>query len=251
MWWTPWLWSFRITGPPVWTCTRCVASCPTARARPPSGRRARRAAGPDCVGEARRPASTSRRQLDRDGQRRLLLHAGCARPDEDAPADLRGEPADDLANRRREDVDAADDQHVVGAADAADARRRAPARAGARPDLDVVARAEPQERRGPVAQVREHELAASRRRAARSASPVSGSISSAWTKPRAPRCMPACSSHSPQSDGPMSPIPIASVTRAPQPSSSAARNAGSPPPGSPATRIRRTLESRSSPSSSR
>ncbi len=42
----------------------------------------------------------------------------------------------------------------------------------------------------------------------------------------------------------MSPIPIASVTRAPQPSSSMARKAGSPPPGSPATRTRSTLESR-------
>ena len=44
----------------------------------------------------------------------------------------------------------------------------------------------------------------------------------------------------------MSPIPIASVTRAPQPSSSSARNAGSPPPGSPATSTRSTLEPRSS-----
>ena len=44
----------------------------------------------------------------------------------------------------------------------------------------------------------------------------------------------------------MSPIPIASVTRAPQPSSSAARNAGSPPPGSPATRTRSTVDERRS-----
>ena len=44
----------------------------------------------------------------------------------------------------------------------------------------------------------------------------------------------------------MSPIPIASVTCAPQPSSSFARNAGSPPPGSPATSTRATLDSRSS-----
>ena len=40
----------------------------------------------------------------------------------------------------------------------------------------------------------------------------------------------------------MSPIPIASVTRAPQPCSSIARKAGSPPPGSPATSTRSTLE---------
>ena len=48
----------------------------------------------------------------------------------------------------------------------------------------------------------------------------------------------------------MSPIPIASVTRAPQPSSSLARNAGSPPPGSPATSTRATLEPRRSKSRS-
>src|SRR5215204_5499591 len=74
------------------------------------------------------------------------------------------------------------------------------------------------------------------------AAPDSGSISSAWTRPRAPRCMPSCSSHSPQSETPMSPMPIASVTLAPHPSSSCARKAGSPPPGSPATRTRSTLE---------
>ena len=89
-----------------------------------------------------------------------------------------------------------------------------------------------------------------RHRAAPSANsrtvPVSGSISSAWTKPRAPRCIPSCSSHSPQSEMPMSPIPIASVTFAPHPSSSRARKAGSPPPGSPATSTRSTLESRRS-----
>ena len=40
----------------------------------------------------------------------------------------------------------------------------------------------------------------------------------------------------------MSPIPIASVTLAPQPASSFARKAGSPPPGSPATSTRSTLD---------
>ena len=88
------------------------------------------------------------------------------------------------------DVDAADDQHVVGAPDAAHARAGAPAGAGAGPELDVVAGAEAQQRRRAVAQVGEHELARARRRRARRASPVSGSMSSAWTKPRAPRCMP-------------------------------------------------------------
>src|SRR3954470_10207751 len=49
-------------------------------------------------------------------------------------------------------------------------------------------------------------------------SAVAASISSGCTKLRAPRCMPFCSSHSPQRDTPMSPIPIASVTLAPHPS---------------------------------
>ena len=40
----------------------------------------------------------------------------------------------------------------------------------------------------------------------------------------------------------MSPMPIASVTLAPQPASSFARKAGSPPPGSPATSTRSTLD---------
>ena len=49
----------------------------------------------------------------------------------------------------------------------------------------------------------------------------------------------------------MSPMPIASVTFAPQPASSFARNAGSPPPGSPATSTRSTVEAaRSIPRSS-
>src|SRR3954470_8932333 len=73
-------------------------------------------------------------------------------------------------------------------------------------------------------------------------SAVAGSISSTCTMPRAPRCMPLCSSHSPQRDTPMSPMPIASVTFAPQASPSLARKAGSPPPGSPATSTRRTLD---------
>ncbi len=97
--------------------------------------------------------------LDGHGQRRLLLDACRLGPDEDVAADARREAADDVAHRRREDVDAAHDQHVVGAPDAAHPRPRAPARARARPHLDVVARAEAQERRRAVAEMREHELA--------------------------------------------------------------------------------------------
>src|SRR5262245_32641747 len=58
------------------------------------------------------------------------------------------------------------------------------------------------------------------------AAPVSGSISSGCTRPCAPRCMPDCSWHSPHSDGPMSPIPIASGPRAFHPSSAFAREGG-------------------------
>ena len=46
----------------------------------------------------------------------------------------------------------------------------------------------------------------------------------AWSKPRAPRCIPSCSSHSPpHADVPM---PIASVPSRPSPLSSFARKAG-------------------------
>ena len=77
----------------------------------------------------RRPLRPAARRARRDRQRRLLLHARRLRPDEHVAADPRRELADDLADRRREDVDAADDQHVVGSADAADARAGAAARA--------------------------------------------------------------------------------------------------------------------------
>src|SRR5205085_524846 len=77
-----------------------------------------------------------------------------------------------------------------------------------------------------------------------SAFSVTGLTTSACTKSRAPRCIPSCSSHSPHNETPMSPIPIASVTHAPHPPSSFARNARSPPPGSPATRTRSTLDAR-------
>ena len=51
---------------------------------------------------------------------------------------------DDLAHRRGEDVDAADDEHVVGPPDAAEARARAAAGARTRPQLDMVVGAEAQ-----------------------------------------------------------------------------------------------------------
>ena len=66
----------------------------------------------------RRVGRRPRAELDAHGQRRLLLHACRLRPDQDLAADVGGERAHDLADRGREDVDAADDQHVVGAPDA-------------------------------------------------------------------------------------------------------------------------------------
>ena len=159
--------------------------------------------------------------------------------------------ADDLANRRREDVDAADDQHVVGAADAADARRRSSARARAGPDLDLVARAEAQQRRGLVAQVRENELAACAVTQLAAARPSPDrSARRGRTRARrgasrpAPRTRPRATGRCRRSPSPPSPGP-------PSPPRAPPGTPGSPPPGSPATRIRRTLESRRSPSSSR
>ena len=99
------------------------------------------------------------RQLDRDGQRRLLLDARQRRLDEYVAADVRFERAHDLADRRWEDVDAAHDDHVVRAPDAADPRPRAAASARTRTHLDLVARAEAQQRRRAMTQVRQHQLA--------------------------------------------------------------------------------------------
>src|SRR3954468_11100444 len=113
---------------------------------------------PDRVREFhRRPGVTG--ELDGDRQRRVLLDAGLCRLDEDVAADVGRERAHDLAHGGGEDVDAAHDQHVVGAADAADPRAGAAARAWARPDPHVVARAEAQQWRGAVLEVAEHELA--------------------------------------------------------------------------------------------
>ena len=63
------------------------------------------------------------------------------------------------------------------------ARAGAAARARARAYVDVVARAEAQQRRGAVAEVRQHELARRRRPPAASAAPVAGSISSGVDEP--------------------------------------------------------------------
>ena len=98
-------------------------------------------------------------ELDGDRERRLLLHALGGRLHEDVAADRGREGTDDLADRRREDVHATHDQHVVGAADAANPRARAAAGARAHAHLDVVAGTEAKERRRFVAEMGEHELA--------------------------------------------------------------------------------------------
>src|SRR3954470_14403601 len=98
-------------------------------------------------------------ELDRDRQRRLLLHAWIPRPDEDVAADHRRERVHDLAHSRRKDVHSADDEHVVVAPEAPDARTRPPAAARACPKLDVIAGPEAEERRRAVLQVAQDELA--------------------------------------------------------------------------------------------
>ena len=182
------------------------------------------------------------RELDADRERRLLLDARRGGPHEDVAADA---GANALTTSRTADGKTLTPRTISMSSVRPMQRTRGPVRPhghGLVRTCDVIARAEAQQRRSPVPEVREHELARGAVARAGRAAPVSGSISSAWTKPRAPRCMPSCSSHSPHSDAPMSPMPIASVTRAPQPSSSRARKAGSPPPGSPATSTRTTLD---------
>jgi hypothetical protein len=95
----------------------------------------------DRAGETFRPSGVTR-ELDGHGERRLLLHAGRGGPYADVAADRWGESGDDLADRAREDVHPADDQHVVGAADAADPRAGAATRTRARLHDNVVAGAE-------------------------------------------------------------------------------------------------------------
>ena len=140
------------------------------------------------------------------------------------------------------DVDAAHDQHVVGAADAAHPRAGAAAGAGRRPrpgrgrGCGSAAAARPRARGGcRRARPRRRRRTGGRRRSrGRSA-----------RRGRGRRRRSACrcgAAHSPQSETAMSPMPIASVTVAPQAASRRARSAGSPPPGSPATRRRRTLD---------
>ena len=104
----------------------------------------------DLLGQAAGRAGVAG-ELDGHREGRLLLHAGRGGPHTDVAAHRGREAADDLADRAREDVHAADDQHVVGAPDAADPRARAPAGTRRRLDDDVVAGAEAQKRSGALA----------------------------------------------------------------------------------------------------
>src|SRR5687767_15489685 len=87
-----------------------------------------------------------------------MTKSATPRADRDDAADSRRECSDQLADRRRKNVDAAHDQHVVGAPDAADARTGAPAAAGARPQPHVIAAAEAQEWRGFAIEMRIDQL---------------------------------------------------------------------------------------------
>src|SRR4051795_11941132 len=142
MWWTPWLWMIRMSA--IYQLRLVLAPLE----RPPGHQVDPRlhyehAADPltNRVGEVRVLAPFPG-ELDDHRQRRFLPHARRRGRHADVAADVGREAGHDLADRRREDVDSAHDQHVVGAADAADARRGADARARAGLHDDVVARPE-------------------------------------------------------------------------------------------------------------
>ena len=108
---------------------------------------------------ARPSTSVFAGDLDADGQRRLLSDPLGARPDHDDAGDRGREFVDDFAHRGGKDIDAAHDQHVVGAPDAADPRRGASAGATADAHAHVVAGAEAQQRRRAVDEMGQHEFA--------------------------------------------------------------------------------------------
>ena len=222
------------SGRRVSTCTRCAAGCPTARGPLVSAPRVRRAVSRGSTPRGPHPAVASRRELHAHRQRRLLLDPARLRPDEDVAADPRREAAHHLADRGREDVDSANDEHVVGAADAADARAGAAARARGRPHAARgracgSAAAARRGAAGASARARRWRRRSSRERGARcrdrsarggrSRGRRGASRPAARTRPTARRRCRRCPS-------PRSPA-------RPSRSSSVARNAGSPPPGSP------------------
>src|SRR4051812_34943178 len=128
MWWTPWLWSLRMgeaSSGAGFDELRLVLAALQGSPRHELDSRLddERVAQllADRVGQALVGARAAG-ELNADRQRRLLLDAARPRPDEDVAADVGREAADHLAHRGREHVDAAYDEHVVGAPDAAHAR---------------------------------------------------------------------------------------------------------------------------------
>src|SRR3954471_3089433 len=161
MWWTPWLCSLRMPLLPL-DQLRFVLAALQGSPRHQLDARLDDQRTTQTLADRVREFHTRphvARELDGDRQRRILLDARGGGAHEDVAADVGRERAHHLAHGGGEDVDAAHDQHVVGAADAADARAGTAARARARPDPHVVARTEAQQRRRTVLEVGQHELA--------------------------------------------------------------------------------------------
>ena len=98
------------------------------------------------------------RELDAHGKRRILLHARPLRDEEDAAGDARGEGCDDLADRGGKTFTPRTiSMSLVRPTQRFRGLVRPQRRAGTH--FDVVARPEAEQRRGAVAEVREHELA--------------------------------------------------------------------------------------------
>ena len=257
MWWTPWLWSL-LHRPPRPSAVR-ASTCSSLRSRLPHGtsctsvwttstlrslsridfgKRVVRRTAP--LRARRSPAAAAPALRRRSGGLTSMCPLTCGR-----------ERAHHLAQRRREDVDAAHDQHVVGAPDAAHARPGAPAR-GSRPcapargrESGSAAAAPPRWRRCVSTS---SPLAPSSRASARPALRVDqlgvheaarAEVHAVLLLAFAPERRPDVADAHRLGDG-----------RPPALRSSRARNAGSPPPGSPATSTRATLEpARSTPRS--
>src|SRR4051794_35772414 len=154
-WWTAWAWIVRMS---VLYQLRLVVAAFEGSERHELDARLNNQYSADPLTDGVREARVV--PLHHDRKRRLLLDARLGRLDADVAAHVRVELAHDFANRRRKDVDAAHDQHVVGAPDAANARATAAAGARARLDQHVVAGSEAQKRSRSVFQVRQDQLAA-------------------------------------------------------------------------------------------
>ena len=110
----------------AWTCTRCAASCP-AGVSVDFGRHDELVAQPRANALGESPRSPRRARSRPRSAAAGPAARPRARPDQQHAGDVGREFVDDLAHRRGKHVDAAHDQHVVGAPDAAHARRGAPA----------------------------------------------------------------------------------------------------------------------------